>query len=305
MIDSLLEKKFQRADYILLRYRLRFEDEFVLPAYALLRLRRELSRILKSEPSRSKADMALNNLLRPALPTDPVLLRRVQQPAPGFVLHVDQLSSRSFNAGDQLTLSVCFFARGMSLVEPFTCLLEALGTVGLNDNQGRFHVETIEDGSELSANEKLWSGGPLQLAATISDLAQLLDNRTGASVSLDFSTPARLIKKGKPLFRPEFADIFPFILRRVTGMLAAWADLEDIFENDYMLECAAKVTVSDNQLKWQDWRPLQQKDEAGGVCGSIVLEGRELDELWPVLRAGELLGIGKGAAFGAGRYKLT
>lgn len=304
MIVGSLEKYMRQVDYTLLRYRLRFEEDFYLPAYALLRLRRELTRVVKSGRHKNLCHAESKDLLQPPLPTDPGLLRRVQQPAPGFILHIDRLQSQRFCAGESQSLTVCFFARGKFQVESFTRLLEALGPVGLFCNTGRFQLESIEDASALSGNQEIWSGGPFPITATISDLTLQLESFSAESVTLELLTPARLLSNSRPLFRPDFVDIFPFILRRVTGMLAAWAELEEVFDVSYLLECAARLVVADNRLKWQDWRPMQKHEEVGGVCGSVLLSGSELTEIWPILRLGELFGIGKGAAFGAGRYRL-
>ena len=221
MDNGSLEKKMQQADYTLLRYQLRFEEDFLLPAYALLRLRRELSRVLKGSLNDKWNHAEFRHLLQPALPTDPVLLRRVQQPAPGFVLRIEQLQSHMFLAGDLLPLPVCFFARGMLLVEPFTRLLEALGSIGLCGNAGRFQLESIEDDTDRIAHKKLWRAGPFQIAATISDLTRQLEGPSVSTLRFELLTPARLLIKSRPLFQPQFVEIFPFILRRVTGMLAA------------------------------------------------------------------------------------
>ncbi len=304
MIDGSLEKKMRRADYTSLRFNIRFDEDFLLPAYALLRLRRELSRVLKSDFSRSLSHSEFRTLLLPNLPTDPVLLRRVQQPAPGFILRIDSLHPQKYVAGDQLTLHVCFFAQGMLLVESFTRLLEALGPVGLCGKAGRFHLESIDEDSGDSVARELWNGGEFSIAPTISDLSQHFDVLIGTSVKFEFMTPARLLKNSRPLFRSGFDEIFPFILRRVTGMLATWADLEDVFDTGHLLESAATLVESENRLHWQDWRPLQKHEDAGGLSGSVVLRGNKLEELWPLLVIGELFGIGKGAAFGAGRYRL-
>jgi len=301
MIDVTLDKRLHQADYTLIRYQLRFEEDFSMPAYALLRLRRELSRVLKAGGTES---LNHTDLLRPSLPTDPALLRQVQQPAPGFVLQVDSVRPHKFIGGDQLSLVVCFFAQGMLLIEPFSRLLDALGSVGLCRNVGRFHLESIEDVSGLSGNEQLWKGGPIQVTPTILDLTRKFEGLSPSSVTFEFQTPARLLKNSRPLFRPQFVEIFPFILRRVTGMLAVWANLEDIFDVGYLLECATRVDEFDRRFGWQDWRPLHRNEEAGGLSGSVTLGGKDLVHVWPVLKVGELFGIGKGAAFGAGRYHL-
>ncbi len=304
MIDGSLEKKLRRADYTSLCFNIRFDEDFLLPAYALLRLRRELNRVLKCDFGSGLSHSEFKTLLQPNLSTDPVLLRRVQQPAPGFILRVDSLQPQKYVHGDQLTLHVCFFGQGMLLVEHFTRLLEALGPVGLCGKAGRFHLESIGEDSGKPTARELWSGGEFSIAPTISDLSQSFDILTGTSVKFEFMTPARLLKNSRPLFRSGFDEIFPFILRRVTGMLATWAELEDVFDTGYLLECAAALIESENRLHWQDWRPLQKHEEAGGLSGSVILRGNKLEELWPLLVIGELLGIGKGAAFGAGRYRL-
>ena len=304
MSEASLEKKIRRTDYILIMYQLRFEEEVVLPAYALMRLRRELRRIVKDFPGDSTQQAEWRNLLQPELPTDPVVLRRAQQPAPGFVLRIESLQAHSYAAGDLLNLPVCFFSRGMFLVEPFTRLLETLGPIGIHNKMGRFHLESIEDNYEVSENKQLWAGGPFQIAPYLGDLTQILDDLPPESAKFQFLTPARVLKNSRPLFRPDFAEIFPFVLRRVTGMLAVWADLEDLFDVDYLCDSVTKITESENNLRWQDWRPLQNNEEVGGLCGSVVLSGEELGNFWTVLRIGELFGVGKGAAFGAGRFRL-
>ena len=43
------------------------------------------------------------------------------------------------------------------------------------------------------------------------------------SVQLDIVTPARLLAKGKPLFRPDVNELVPYLLRRVTSMCYAHA----------------------------------------------------------------------------------
>jgi CRISPR/Cas system endoribonuclease Cas6 (RAMP superfamily) len=42
-----------------------------------------------------------------------------------------------------------------------------------------------------------------------------------------------------------------------------------------------------------------------GLVGTIAFEGDAVEELWPLLLAGEVLHVGKGTAFGCGRYELT
>lgn len=299
-----LQKKLATAEYLQLCYRLRFEEDVLLPPFALLRLRREFTRVIKSGMFLTEDVSDFRTLLQPPLPVDPGVLRRVQQPSPGFVLQIEQLQKQVFRRGESLDLAVVFAGQGIFQTGIFSRLLSTLGKVGIYGCAGRFELETIESSNLGSVPDTLWTSGPFLLIPQVFDLAPVVSAGVPEAVTLEFLTPARLLVKSRPLFNASFKEIFPFVLRRVTAMLAAWMYLEDVFEIRYLLDSAMQITESELQLHWQDWRPLDKKDEAGGLTGSVRLEGPELIDLWPVLKLGEIWGIGKGAAYGAGRYRL-
>ncbi len=304
MEDNRLQNQLRKAEYLQLCYRLRFEDDLMLPAFGLMRLRREFNSLLKTGLAAHQLSDEFRFLLRPPLPSDPGLLRRVQQPAPGFILALEQTQEQAYKAGDQLDLVVSFFGQGIFQVDTFSRLLSELGRAGLYRCSGRFSLEAIDSHGGNGAVETLWTSGPYQLTPQIFDLSQLLDSVPETDVIFELVTPARLLRNKRPLFRASFAEVFPFVLRRVTGMLAAWAYLEDVFDVHPLLDCSTEIPEADNHFRWQDWRPLDKKEEAGGLAGSVRLSGENLREIWPVLKIGELFGVGKGAAFGAGRYRL-
>jgi hypothetical protein len=298
MFDPWLER-LQQVDWVCLNYRLRLSEAVDLPAWALLRLRRELAAVAKAFPQQG-----YSLLLRPSLPDDPRLLRQVQQPAPGFILSVDQPEARTVVESDQMTLIVCFVGLAIAQVSLFSQFLVDLGQVGLYCHRGRYVVEQIDSATAPGLFSPIWRGGSLHLTPRIFALSELIDDSPPPVVHFEFCTPARLLKQGKPLFRATFAEIFPFILRRTTSLLAVWGQVEQLFDSVELQRFACRLSCSHNRLVWHDWRPLGPHDEAGGLCGSLHLHGEELAPLWPVLRLGELFGVGKSAAFGAGRYVL-
>ncbi len=125
------------------------------------------------------------------------------------------------------------------------------------------------------------------------------------SVDLVLQTPARLISRGRPLFRADFRSFFPFVLRRVTSMTFAHCQVELLEETSVLFQALAGIQGSESRLTWKDWRPLGRAGELlGGVSGSLRLQGGGLQDVLWVLALGSLLNVGKGAAFGAGHYLL-
>ncbi|MCF6179234.1 MAG: CRISPR system precrRNA processing endoribonuclease RAMP protein Cas6 [Geopsychrobacter sp.] len=304
MISPRLEKRLRLAEYVSLRYLLRLQDDLNLPAFALIRLRRELMGLLKSDLFDRPQRERYRTLLLPALPVDPLLRRRVQRPAPAFIIRPMRVESIRLAAGDLLPLEVCFFGQGIGQIAVFSQLLQSLGEIGLFARRGRFSLDAIEGAGSVPGGPPLWTTGSFELTPRIYDLSQLFSPSVPSEIQLHFDSPARLLRQGRPLFKADFPEVFPFLLRRVTGMCAIWAELEELFDVDLLLECAGRVRVTENSLNWCDWRSLAKKGQVGGLLGTLTLEGSVLLVLWPILTIGALFGLGKGAAFGAGRYRL-
>jgi len=299
-----LQKTLKSTVYAQLDFNLRLQEPLEIPAFGLLRLRRGFNRIAQNEAGTIRG-RGFRELLKPPLSADPGILRRVQQPAPGFVLRPVERGKHRLDRDDRLVLQVGFIGEAVKSIVLFSELVESLGLVGLLANHGRFTLETIENSLPGAAERVIWQDGVADIAPHLADLALFLENYPPQSTRFELLTPARVLSDGRPVFAPAFEDIFPFILRRVTAMLAVWCGCEELFDSAELLACARQLEVSQNELKWLDWRPLKSRNEAGGVCGSVVLEGPRLASLWPILKLGELFGVGKGAAFGAGQFRLV
>jgi hypothetical protein len=212
-------------------------------------------------------------------------------------------------AGEQVEVPVILLGRGAYLLRELCRVWQALGARGLHRGEGRFELVAVE-AEDLAGNRApIWGGersAPLPLVLTRADW--WLDGPPqAAEVSLSFSTPARLLSNGRPLFRPTFETLFPFVLRRVTSMVHAHCDVELIADPAPLLAAARQVVVVDNGLRWRDWRSLEgeeSRQDLGGVMGRLVVSGEGLPEILWVLQFGSLLNLGKGAAFGAGHLTL-
>jgi len=307
MIRDHGRRQLSRIEFATLRFSLRFEAGFWLSWEAFSSLRRRFRELMSClDPACARL---LDEHLFPPPFTDPEMARRHRRPAPALVLRTAPSDLRLYREKETLVLEVVFLGRGIAAITPFCRLLSELGRRGISDGRGRFELEGAvgldPSGQEQPVSVFELEQPPVPLNDALWYLEGLPDPAFG--LKLCFETPARLMQGGKPLFRPDFAGIFPFILRRVTSMIQAHCDIDLIEKPVRLMESASEIRQSRNNLKWEDWRRLQRPGaamEMGGLCGSLHLEGEALAQLMPVLALGQLLQVGKGAAFGAGRLKL-
>jgi hypothetical protein len=224
------------------------------------------------------------------------------------LFHPEQ--ERDFDAGDRLEITVSFWGRGGQLVGDFARVLQALGKIGFHRGQGAFELTAIEAEDASGNRLSIWQEGKgMQLLTPpINEVGWWLNRvEEPAAVLLEFLTPARLLSQGRPLFKLDFRRLFPFVLRRVTSMLYAHCGREVVDDPRHLLAAADGVHEVQNALCWQDWRTLEGggiAQDLGGIIGSVRLEGETLQSVFGILLVGSLMNVGKGAAFGAGGFRL-
>lgn len=306
--------ELQQVEYVKLYFHLEISGYFDLPFLGLLQLRRELLQALRTFPIQERGVffVELRQLLQPELANDPVLLRQIQKPSPALVISPDISQHGLIEPKQRIILPVFFIGTGINAINSFVSLLQHLGTRGLYHGSGQFILEGVEAEDGSGKRSMLWYAGKQtdQLVPPVCNLSWWLERQaySGGSVEIEIITPLRLLHQGKPLFKGQFIKIFPFLLRRVTALLAAHAGVELTFDPARLISLAGLVEAFENQLCWKDWRTLErgQSDQnLGGLMGSIKMTGAGLSELIWILQLGSLLNFGKGAPYGAGQYRLN
>ncbi|MCK5914188.1 MAG: CRISPR system precrRNA processing endoribonuclease RAMP protein Cas6 [Desulfuromusa sp.] len=305
--------ELEQVEYVKLYFHLEICDSFDLPALALLQLRRELLQALKILSAQNSVDFvrSLDKLIKPDLPTDPVLLRQIQKPPPALVISADISQFGLIKPKQRIILPVLFVGSGIDAIDQFVSLLQQLGPLGLHRGSGQFVLEGVEAEDGSGVRSMLWfaSQQPDELIPPVSNLSWWLERQPCSNdpIKLEIISPLRLLQRGKPLFKAQFVDIFPYLLRRVTALLMGHAGIELFLDPARLISLSSQVKILENQFRWQDWRTLkrdQENQNLGGLMGYLTVSGEELAELIWILQLGSLLNFGKGATYGAGQYRV-
>ena len=91
-------------------------------------------------------------------------------------------------------------------------------------------------------------------------------------------------------------------------MVYAHADCEPWVDLDLLFQAAGEIEVGTRSFVWHDWKELgdhRALRQIGGFTGETSLTGDALNDVYWVIVLASLLGVGKGAAFGAGRFRMV
>jgi hypothetical protein len=295
------------AEFALIRFALDLASPCTLELGDLLGLRPLLYSAAGALPQAARAALFI-----PALSSDPAALRRYQKPAPPFVLQSVARLAGEYHEGDRIELEVLFLGTGTMAIGDFLVVLQALGDRGLIDGEGRYEVARTQSLGADGKWRNLWhsSRSNTEPVLELLRLDQWLDCYWPVSwpVVFELVTPARLIAGGRVLRRPQFRQLFPFLLRRVSSMLHAHCSLEPVDEPARLLAAAAQVESEWLEHRWLDWRDrpgVTGSDPVGGCVGRLRLDGATLETMLWVVMLATLFGVGKGAAYGAGGCRLS
>jgi len=299
-----------QAEFAHLHFECRMEEAVDIDTPTILRLRRRL-RTAAQEILHHRAEL-FERLFEPPLSADPVALKRYQKGAPAFVIVPTSIRRGNYSDGDLFGFEVRLFGditlQASGLIETFA----ALGKVGLRLDAGKYTLERVWAGDAGGNATEVWHESGREQFHNIPrlDLGWWHEGQpqTCRELELQFSTPARLLTQGRPMFNPDLEQLFPFILRRVTAMLYIHCGIEvDPAELEPVSDIKRWNCV-ENELHWYDWRHLRsdtgRAKPVGGICGTLRIHGDITYPLLSVLQLGSLLNLGKNAAYGAGAYNV-
>ncbi len=228
-----------------------------------------------------------------------------------------------YEPGDCLEFGLTVFGTAGRLLPYVVLAIGDAGKAGIGRRyqrdgfwtQGRFEVERIELASPFGdAGEALYPAGgdnktfrsPRAPFSSASVLADLDSRRPLSSLTLEFLTPTRLVRKGEVLRRFDLLAFLQRLCERLQALERRYG--EGVCDPPFDARALAQdLTVAHDSTVWHDVRGYSSRQKqavpVGGFTGFVTLQG-ELAPLLPFLAWGQLAHVGKDATKGNGWYRL-
>jgi CRISPR-associated endoribonuclease Cas6 len=237
----------------------------------------------------------------------PPFLRGIDQAVRPYVFEPLGREGR-MEPGETLRFDLLLFGQAVDLQAYAILAVERMALTGLGSGRARFRLILVEAADPGGAKRRLFAAGSPPSAVPARPSVLPLAALPPGPVILRFVTPLRLKVRDRLTDHPTFRGLAFSMLRRVLEMAhfhVPSAEIDWSFR-DYLARADA-VHIAGTELRWHDWERWSQRQQTamklGGLVGHFCLEG-DLAPFAPLLRAAEVVHVGKGATFGLGKVEV-
>lgn len=246
-------------------------------------------------------------------------MRKYEASPHPFIINPPMDKKTIYKIGDEIIFHLTLIGRGLDYLPYFILAFTEFGKNGIGRDRGKFEIKDIicdidtiiYDGKTkiVERFEPSCVGADLRVCPKGESFAPAVREELRDTVKLIFLTPARIIYNGKLAVEPDFHVIVRQLLRRMS-LLAYFHCGIDPSGWDFkgIIESAKEVSVTNKHLKWYEWQRYSSRQDTkmsmGGFVGDMTISG-DLTRFRSLLKAGEILHIGKGTSFGLGKFKIA
>jgi hypothetical protein len=302
-------------------FRCRFKTEARLPEYKGSTFRGIFGRALKEVVCALKRRTCPDCLLKasclyprvfePHLTAGRTEIIRGSAPPHPYVIRPPAEAQIHYPPGAFFSFNLLLFGPVNSQLAYFVYALDRMGGMGvgkaINGHKTRFVLEEV-----LSQGRGIYSRTcpKIDLADCTDDLR--IDDppsvgRVADCLTFFFETPLRLKHHNRLTPELPFHVLTRAMLRRVSGLMAAFGGGEPALDYAGLVQRAQQVRTSGTTLAWEDWRRYSQRqDQAmqmGDLKSAVTYEGR-LTEFLPLIDFCQKVHLGKQTTFGLGRFRV-
>jgi len=236
-------------------------------------------------------------------PEDSTIMRKYETIPHPFVIEPPDDDKTEYGTGEELGFTLVLVGRAIDAVPYFIYTFEQMAEQGLGAGRARFEVRGIAQDGQV-----FYDGHAKSILSPVKSVTLTFDGDREAArtARVRFRTPVRMTFEGRMARRPQFHVLFRSLLRRI-GLLAYFHDQPMEIDYKGLIRRAETIVTTRASFATMQWRRYSTRQaraiEMQGVMGSATYEG-DLEPFIPWLRVGEVLHVGKGTAFGMGKYEM-
>ena len=223
-----------------------------------------------------------------------------------FVLRPPEPRETTWLTSERLEFEIVLLGRAVLYAPWVVAAVRLMGDTGMGNARSRFSLESVWSPAD---GECLWRPGSDKGfgPVPIEDGHGFLAPGIGEVVTVRFVTPLR-IRDAETERPPTFERFVRWINRRLHTVLLDVCDETPVTDLGSAWEAAREVELLAIET---NHRRLDRKSRRGGWQSwavrdvELVFGGSTLPAFGALLRAGEVLNVGRSTAFGFGRYQLV
>ena len=244
-----------------------------------------------------------------------------------FVIEPPAETKEIYRPGEAFRFNLVLIGKAIDYFPYFVLTFEELGRQGVGRGRGRYQLESVSDGrpegdQASHISDQLIYDGITRRLGNYDDKRPLQNGRAAEIAGLSptcppersrltvrFLTPTRIQYQNRLTSDVTFEILLRALLRRLS--LLSEVHCGEVLDLDYRKligNAREQVRTESAHLRWHDWERYSARQDTrlkmGGFVGEITFAGR-LAEFLPFLVLGQYLHVGKGTAFGLGKYEIV
>lgn len=299
----------------------RVEEPLQLPGYkgstfrgALGHAFKQVSCALRREHCDSclvKQRCAYSVCFETPVPDGAEIMRKYPNAPHPFVLEPPEDEKQDYEPGEELKVHFWLIGRAKEYLPYFIYAFDEMGKQGLGRNRGKVTLARVETGTgaalqymyQEEKEQITGSAEVLDYAAIRKRAAEL----SGKPLKISFITPARIKSEKRFTQSCEMSVLAAALVRRMNTLAYFFCGSTWDKTVTRLLDAGESVELMGSNIQWMDWTRYSSRQDTtmqlGGFVGEALYSAVP-ESLLEYLCWGEALHIGKGSAFGLGKYEI-
>ncbi len=233
--------------------------------------------------------------------------RSIPQP---FIIEPPLEEKRLYKKDEEIYFALILIGKATTYLPYFIYTFEECGKTGIGKGRGKFKLKRVlSDGMEIYNFDDKKINRPKDSVIEIPDSYEEDAVEEIKTLKLKIITPVRIKHERKYISSLTFPLLIKALITRMCFLSYYHCDGENgLTCYKRLFEESQQIIIKKQNTRWWDWERYSSRQNTrmklGGVIGEIEYEGK-IKNFLPLLKAGEILHVGKNTGFGLGKYDLV